>query len=58
MPDAYPNLLLTGKHGLYSLRLVAGRPAQVVAGKQHKGMLFLEGHTFCYVLAGGGQASA
>lgn len=58
MPDAYPNLLLTGKHGLYSLRLVAGRPAQVVAGKQHQGLLFEAGQTFCYVLAGSGQASA
>ena len=52
------NLLLTGKTGRHTIRLIAGRPAQVVAGKQHKGLLFEEGQTFCYVLAGGGQASA
>lgn len=58
MPELYPNLLLTGKHGLYLLRLVAGRPAQAITGKQHKGLLFTEGQIFCYMMAGGNQASA
>ncbi|MBO0611490.1 hypothetical protein [Thiothrix fructosivorans] len=57
MLDAYPNLLLTGKTGLYSIRLVAGRPTQILLGKQHKGLLFTEGQTFCYVVGGGGRVS-
>jgi hypothetical protein len=51
------NLLLTGKMGRYTIRLVAGRPAQILTGKQHKGMLFIEGQTFCYVVVSGGHVS-
>lgn len=58
MQDAYPNLLLTGKTGRYSIRLVAGHPVQVILGPQHKGLLFTQGQTFCYVAGGNGQVSA
>ena len=52
MDQISANLLLTGKTGLYAIRLVAGRPAQTLTGKQHKGLLFTEGQTFCYVVVG------
>ena len=57
MDQISANLLLTGKTGLYAIRLVAGRPAQTLTGKQHKGLLFTEGQTFCYVVVGDGHVS-